>query len=460
MRVGVIVPVHGWAPYLAEALDSVRAEEPAEVVVVDDGSPEPVPEATVRRPRRGGPAAARATGLEALSPACDLVALCDADDAWRPGRLRAQLAALGEFDVAVGRAVVVGPDGRPTGERWQELPRGEVVPPFDRNPICTSSVLLRRAALEAAGGFDSPLQRAEDWDLWLRLRASGARFVSVPEAVVSYRRRAGGLTADVAALARAQLELHARHAGLVADEERRRVEAADRRALAATLLDADIADATRAGRALATEFLRADVPRMARLGPPPFARQPRRQRAQVRRPHPAPLLLVHEPRVPLVDRELRAGQRRDVRRQRARAAPVRDDRLRDAHEARAGGPQPQPQVPVLGPVEVRREAARGLQRGPSQQHARRADRVAVVGRRELARRDLLPPLAGRPPVRPDDDRAPDGDVEVRQRVELHPHAPGPPRVVGVAQRDRVALRRQRREAGRPRGRGPAAARPP
>jgi glycosyltransferase involved in cell wall biosynthesis len=107
MRVGVIVPVHGWAPYLAEALDSVRAEGPDEVVVVDDGSPEPSPLATVRRPARGGPAAARQTGLEALER-CDVVALCDADDAWRPGFLSAALGGLREADVAVGGAEVVG----------------------------------------------------------------------------------------------------------------------------------------------------------------------------------------------------------------------------------------------------------------------------------------------------------------------------------------------------------------
>ncbi|MDX6683796.1 MAG: hypothetical protein QOG94_3835, partial [Solirubrobacteraceae bacterium] len=42
--VGVIVPVHGFAPYLAETLDCVLAQLPApdEVVVVDDASPEPL----------------------------------------------------------------------------------------------------------------------------------------------------------------------------------------------------------------------------------------------------------------------------------------------------------------------------------------------------------------------------------------------------------------------------------
>jgi glycosyltransferase involved in cell wall biosynthesis len=243
MRAGVIVPVHGWAPYLAEALDSVQAERPGEVVVVDDGSPDPValhPDHArrcwlVRRQERGGPAAAREAGLAELG--AEAIALCDADDAWRPGFLAAALAGLERADVAVGRAEIVGPDGRPTGERWPAPPAGPFVPAFERNAIATPAVVLRRTALEAAGGFAaSPLERAEDWDLWLRLRAAGARFAGVPDAVVAVRRRAGALTADVASLARAQLAVHVRHAALVPEEERRRAEAADLRALAAGLV--------------------------------------------------------------------------------------------------------------------------------------------------------------------------------------------------------------------------------
>ncbi|MCW3038701.1 MAG: putative glycosyltransferase, partial [Solirubrobacterales bacterium] len=42
MRAGVLIPVHGFAPYLAETLDAVLAQgaAAAEVVVVDDGSPQ------------------------------------------------------------------------------------------------------------------------------------------------------------------------------------------------------------------------------------------------------------------------------------------------------------------------------------------------------------------------------------------------------------------------------------
>ena len=74
--VGVIVPVRGRAPFLAEALESILRQEPppADVVVVDDASPEAVvlPRGAhgrcrlVRRERSGGPAAARQTGLLVL----------------------------------------------------------------------------------------------------------------------------------------------------------------------------------------------------------------------------------------------------------------------------------------------------------------------------------------------------------------------------------------------------------
>jgi glycosyltransferase involved in cell wall biosynthesis len=248
--IGVIVPVHGFAPYLAETLDCVLSQEPAaaEVVVVDDASLLPVtlhPDhapycRVVRRAECGGPAAARESGLAALSSAVSLVALCDADDAWLPGKLASQADAFASTPDAVAcftRALIVGADGRATGERWAELRLGLhcgaalTTLLYEANPIPTSSMLLRRSALEEAGGFTSPVRVAEDWDLWLRLAARGGGFICLPEALVRYRRHPGGLTADVEGLARCQLELHRAHGGLVSAEMRERALAADAAAL-------------------------------------------------------------------------------------------------------------------------------------------------------------------------------------------------------------------------------------
>jgi len=253
VHTGVIVPVHGWAPLLAETLDAIFEQDPRPelVVVVDDGSPERLelhPDhagecVLVRHDECRGLAAARATGLSQLDT--ELVALCDDDDAWEAGKHAAQLAALAEHPdaaVCVGHAQIVGLDGRPTGERWDELPAG-LHPAdelrallYERNPLCVSSALLRRDALLAVGGFAFPLPRAEDWDLWLRLLGAGHAFVMEPRAVVRYRRKAGALSGDIAGLASAQMHVHELHAGLVGEQVRRRVEAADRAARARGLV--------------------------------------------------------------------------------------------------------------------------------------------------------------------------------------------------------------------------------
>jgi glycosyltransferase involved in cell wall biosynthesis len=224
MRIGLIIPVRPPDPFLDEALRSALGQErpPDEHVVVMD---------ELRR----GPAAAREEGLARLGD-CDWIALLDSDDAWEPGKVAAQLEALRRHPEAVlcfGRATAVGPGGAPTGERLPELPAGlltaeELAPAlYESNPIPTSSVIVRRDALVAAGGFAGPAPLATDWDLWLRLVARGGAFVCAPDARIRYRRHPGGVTADVAALAESVARVHAAHRSLVDEDVRARVESGD-----------------------------------------------------------------------------------------------------------------------------------------------------------------------------------------------------------------------------------------
>src|SRR5437868_1894446 len=109
--------------------------------------------------------------------------------------------AIGGAAMCVGAAVVVGSDGRPTGERWDDVPAGPFGLPtlYEHNPIPVSSALMRRSALHAAGGYGGAFpDYAEDWDLWLRLARRDDTLLSVPQARIRYRRQPGSMTTDAA----------------------------------------------------------------------------------------------------------------------------------------------------------------------------------------------------------------------------------------------------------------------
>ncbi|MEV4422824.1 glycosyltransferase family A protein [Patulibacter sp. NPDC049589] len=274
MSVGVVIPVHGFSPYLVQTLDAVAGQDdpPADVVVVDDGSPRPVelPDdhgglvRVVRRGERGGPGAARNTGIAALHPAVDLVAFCDHDDVWTHGYLAAHARALAhhpDASILTGDTIIVGPDDRVTSERWQGLHRGGhrpslVLPTiYERHPLCTSATVVRRSALDDVGGFDETLPQAEDLDLWLRLLAREHGLVSVLGATVRYRRHPSGLTHDLVQLADSLLRVHRRHADRVRETVARRAEAEDLRGRAAGLSRIGRFDDARAAYAEADELL-------------------------------------------------------------------------------------------------------------------------------------------------------------------------------------------------------------
>ncbi len=99
-EVAVVIPAHNAAPWLPQALQSLRDQTlpPAEVVVVDDGSKDDT--ATVARAHgakvvqqaQKGPGAARNRGiLESTSP---LIAFLDADDWFEPLKLERQCARM------------------------------------------------------------------------------------------------------------------------------------------------------------------------------------------------------------------------------------------------------------------------------------------------------------------------------------------------------------------------------
>lgn len=191
--VSVIVPVYNGERYLAEALDSILAQDyrPVEVIVVDDGSTDRSGEIArsfndVRylRQENQGPAAARNNGMAAANGG--FLSFCDADDLLRPTKVSAQVAYLGEHvdvDCVLVRHEVFFEAGvsRPA---WL----------LDDEGAQAQSALVRRSVIERVGGFD-PAYRLTEGIEWLsRMRDAGVTIALLPEVLQDRRIHGGNLS--------------------------------------------------------------------------------------------------------------------------------------------------------------------------------------------------------------------------------------------------------------------------
>jgi glycosyltransferase involved in cell wall biosynthesis len=198
-RISVLLPVRDGAAFLREAIDSVLAQtlRDFELIVVDDGSEDATHAilASVRDDRlrviRQEPAGLVAALRRALAEARgDVLARMDADDVSLPERLGRQLHALeaDERVAVVGCAIeTIDEGGRVTGS-WS-LPADDAALRrrlLLRNPFTHGAVLLRRSAVEAAGGYQEGYGANEDYDLWRRI-ARDWRLGAVPEVLYRYR---------------------------------------------------------------------------------------------------------------------------------------------------------------------------------------------------------------------------------------------------------------------------------
>jgi len=201
--VSVIIPARNMADYLRLAIESVRRQTYTDwdLHIVDDGSTDSTPEMAAqfqadsrihywRQPNQER-AVARNKGIDCSSG--KYVAFLDADDSWQAEKLKKQVTELQDHpDAALCYTSVryMRSDGSLLREQRQlTVPSGTVLPQLARgNFIPVSSVLVRRAALEAVGGFDIDprLTGAEDWDLWLRI-ASIYAVKAIPEELTLYR---------------------------------------------------------------------------------------------------------------------------------------------------------------------------------------------------------------------------------------------------------------------------------
>jgi len=205
-QIGVVIPVYNRPRQILEALEGVTAQtrRPDLVVVVDDGSDEPVEylieqwqseqqlplDLSVHTQTNQGAPSARNRGFAEVSSA-DFVAFLDSDDLWpadflerAADRLRADPTAVG---AVAGRVYEEGSPGKLLRSQTSKgIERDATTWLLRHGGGIGSASLLRAKALVSAGGYDETLATGHDSALFLRLSLLGP-WLHVPGEFVRYR---------------------------------------------------------------------------------------------------------------------------------------------------------------------------------------------------------------------------------------------------------------------------------
>ena len=211
--VSVIVPAYNAEEFLGDCLSSILDQDHPriEVLVIDDGSTDRTPSVAegfgprVRyfRQTNSGSAVARNRGLDEARG--ELIAFCDSDDLWTPGRLAQQVAFLESqtgFHAVCGEFREVGPDFtkadadpcRPPNPPQLDASRsGWAYHWILRDSLYHLDTLLVRRSALAEVRFDPKFRRGQDFDFFLQL-AQATPIAQLAAVYALYRQHGGSIT--------------------------------------------------------------------------------------------------------------------------------------------------------------------------------------------------------------------------------------------------------------------------
>jgi glycosyltransferase involved in cell wall biosynthesis len=184
----VLIPAYRAQATIARALASVRAQtlQPEQILIIDDGSPEPLsvetnqagstPLSLVRLSHNLGSSGALNHGIAQIET--QWIAFLDADDSWHPEKLALQMAYAERHSdsvlIATGLRFL-----NATGHSAMDVATTALPVPHDDRlaslmedcVIGKPTVLVRTNVVKSIGGFDTKLIVGEDQHLWLRIAA-------------------------------------------------------------------------------------------------------------------------------------------------------------------------------------------------------------------------------------------------------------------------------------------------
>jgi glycosyltransferase involved in cell wall biosynthesis len=206
--ISVLLPVYNAERFVAETLDSLirQTNKNFEVIAINDGSTDDslkVLQEYAKRDTRikvidqENQGLVKTLNTATKQSAGEFLARIDADDVALDRRFEFQLKAMeedsdrvliaGGFDVMNEDGEVLYHDAVPTN--YEDI----VNAMYTRNPIAHGSVLIRRSAFEAAGGYSEDCGPTEDYELWTRLSKIGT-IVALPQTIFRWRVNPNGIT--------------------------------------------------------------------------------------------------------------------------------------------------------------------------------------------------------------------------------------------------------------------------
>lgn len=198
MDISVIIPCYNSGQYLGDALTSVAEQQIApgtyEIIIVDDGSTEKetldflsrlsMEKYTVIHQENKGPGGARNTGVRMARG--KYLLFLDSDNKIRKKFMSTAQHILEstDADIVYGKPAFFGATTLPRFKTWEfEMESMLVTNHID---VCS---MMRKDKFEQLGGFDEDrrLIAFEDWELWIRAGAAGAKFHFIDEVMFDYR---------------------------------------------------------------------------------------------------------------------------------------------------------------------------------------------------------------------------------------------------------------------------------
>lgn len=213
--VSVVIPTYNSSRWLSAAVCSVLGQrlKPLEVIVIDDGSQDDTFQVagsfggSIRYIRQSNQGVSVARNRGVAESKGRFIAFLDSDDEWLPDKLAVQIGRLATRTSVVASFMNMTRFDETT-DRTDEIRfrlAADVVEDLILNSCvigAPSSVMVRRDAFDAVGGFDPSLSQCADWDMWIRLAGHGPIDL-VEQPLVRYRshgenmsRKIGLLEAD------------------------------------------------------------------------------------------------------------------------------------------------------------------------------------------------------------------------------------------------------------------------